>query len=119
MKQYQIGAVMLAGALGAATAAVANQPPDVVSTDGDGNTAMGGGALLNLTSGASNTAVGSAEILVLMPLAATRFYSGNRKASILEEICNGSGRTASRANAHPGAQAHSLCRASAQHRRFT
>jgi YD repeat-containing protein len=36
----------------------ATQPPDIVTTDGNGNTASGTGALLNLTSGSSNSAFG-------------------------------------------------------------
>ncbi len=38
--------------------AVAAQPPDVVTSDGSGNTAMGSGALLRLSSGSENTASG-------------------------------------------------------------
>jgi hypothetical protein len=63
MKHYEIAALVLAGALGAATVAVASQPPDVVNSDSVGNTAMGGAALLNLTTGENNTAVGQ-EALV-------------------------------------------------------
>jgi hypothetical protein len=63
MKQHEIGALVLAGALGTGTAAMASQPPDVVNSDAGGNTAMGGDALFYLTSGLYNTAVGS-EALV-------------------------------------------------------
>jgi hypothetical protein len=42
----------------ASAGAWATQPPDVVDTDANGNTAMGGNALLSLTTGLYNTAVG-------------------------------------------------------------
>jgi hypothetical protein len=48
----------------ASAGASATQPPDVVDTDANGNTAMGGTALLNLTSGLYNTAVGGHALVL-------------------------------------------------------
>jgi hypothetical protein len=77
MKQYQFGSLMLAGSLGMATAAVAGQPPDVVSSDSNGNTAMGSDALPALTTGTYNTAAGDE----------TLFYNstGNTNTAVGEE----------------------------------
>jgi hypothetical protein len=59
MKKYEIGALVLAGAVGTATAALASQPPDVVNSDSNGNTAMGRSSLFSLTTGIFNTAAGA------------------------------------------------------------
>src|SRR5208283_2705053 len=50
-----IRSLILAATLTAAGSAYAAQPPDVVTSDIDANTAMGLDALLDLTTGGSNT----------------------------------------------------------------
>jgi hypothetical protein len=58
MKKHRTGALVLASTIGAAPAVMASQPPDVVTSDSAGNTAMRSFALDLLTSGQYNTAVG-------------------------------------------------------------
>jgi hypothetical protein len=48
--------------LSTGSTASGGQPPDVVSSDGNGNTAMGSVALLSLTTGTENTASGDAAL---------------------------------------------------------
>ena len=52
----------LAAAVTLAAMALRAQPPDVVSSDSNGNTAMGSHALLSLSSGSGNTAAGYAPL---------------------------------------------------------
>jgi hypothetical protein len=53
---------LLATVLCFGPAADGAQPPDVVTSDGSGNTAAGSGALQNLTTGTFNTAVGASAL---------------------------------------------------------
>lgn len=63
MKALKKSSVVLIAALVAiAGNAFAAQPPNVVESDVNGNTAMGGGALLSLTQAAHNTASGNAAL---------------------------------------------------------
>src|ERR1700683_5505834 len=55
--------VLITTLFAAAGVAYGTQPPDVVSSDSSGNTAMGGDALFELTSGTNNTAAGSNVLL--------------------------------------------------------
>ena len=65
MKALNNSSVVLATALVAVVGiAYAAQPPNVVASDGYYNTAMGSGALLNLTNGSDNTATGYNALLL-------------------------------------------------------
>jgi len=50
--------LLIASLTGTAASAYAQQPPDVVNSNANGDTAMGTNALLNLTTGCCNTASG-------------------------------------------------------------
>ena len=64
MKALRKSSVMLTTALVAIVGiAYAAQPPNVVTSDGSNNTAMGTNALLNLTNGSENTATGYNALL--------------------------------------------------------
>jgi hypothetical protein len=54
--------IMTAALAASAAPAQSGQPPDVVGSDAASNTAMGGNALLNLTSGIANTAAGAGAL---------------------------------------------------------
>ncbi len=54
----KLAAIAIAALAALCGSAYATQPPDVVQSDAQRNTAMGGSALLNLTTGESNTASG-------------------------------------------------------------
>jgi hypothetical protein len=56
-------------ALFAVSVAYATQPPDVVNSDGNYNTAMGTDALQDLTSGVNNTAAGNFRVIQSLGLA--------------------------------------------------
>jgi hypothetical protein len=55
-------AALIAASAGFEISAIAAQPPDVVASDANNNTAMGLYALLNLTDGIENTAMGIAAL---------------------------------------------------------
>jgi len=55
--------LILAFAVALPEGAMAQQPPDVVVSDANGNTAMGSSALINNTTGAINTAAGSGALI--------------------------------------------------------
>jgi len=59
MKHLKLFAMLISALVGSAGSAIADQPPDVVTSDDAGNTAMGTSALANLAGGFSNTAAGS------------------------------------------------------------
>jgi hypothetical protein len=50
--------VLITALVAVAESAYGTQPPDVVNSDSNANTAMGTNALLNLTTGSANTASG-------------------------------------------------------------
>jgi len=51
--------ILICAVLAIAETAYATQPPDVVTSDANNNTAMGSNALLSLTAGTDNTASGA------------------------------------------------------------
>jgi hypothetical protein len=58
MKAHSAAMIVAAFVLALGSATYGAQPPDVVSSDANTNTAMGTGALFNLTTGSQNTAAG-------------------------------------------------------------
>ena len=57
IKWAALHAVLIGGVIGFSGGAFAAQPPDVVVSDSNHNSAMGTGALSALTTGANNTAL--------------------------------------------------------------
>src|SRR6202044_2729731 len=92
MKPVYHSLLLTLGALTGSGAAYGTQPPDVVTSDGTGNTAMGSSALLNSTSGYGNNTAAGYEALLNNTTGVNNTASGN---SALLSNTQGASNTAS------------------------